>query len=90
MANLDRLEPISFTVQGGNPVSFVAVWVRYEDSAEEILVNNGTRFLPPFDANSEILRPYGDDTLVTYSIIPEGGWQGNISQVRVEGFPLVV
>lgn len=90
MSELDSLAPFTFTVQNGNPVSFVGIWVRYEGSDEELLVRNGTDFVAPFIANSTIIRPLGDDTLVNYSIVPEGGWQGNLARVRVQGFPLIV
>ncbi len=88
--SVDALKPVTFTVQGGNPVSFIAIWVRYEGSDEEILVNDGVDFIAPFAANSEKLRPLGDDTLVSFSIVPELGWLANLARVRVDGFPLIV
>lgn len=88
--SVDSLKPITFTITGGNPSSFVGIWIRYEDSDEEILVTDGVDFVYPFAANSSHLHPLGDDTLKEFSIVPEGGWQGNLARVRVQGFPLVV
>ncbi len=88
--SVDRLKPITFTVQGGDPSSFIGIWIRYEGEEDEILVNDGVDFLPPFAANSQKLRPLGDDTLVSFSVVPELGWLGNLALVRVDGFPLIV
>ena len=90
MGMLDSLEPISFIIQNGDPVSFVGIWIQYEGADEEILVSNGVDFISPFVANSSKVKPLGDDTLVSYSIMPEGGWQGNLARVRVQGFPVIV
>ncbi len=90
MGSLNELKPVTFTVQGGDPVSFVGIWVRYEGSDEEILAYNGTEFLPPFASNSTVLQPLGDDTLLTFSVVPELGWLANVESFRVEGFPVIV
>jgi hypothetical protein len=87
---VDSLKPVIFTVTGGNPTSFIGIWLRYEGSDEELLVSDGVDFLPLFAANSSKVRPFGDDALVNYSIVPEGGWQSNLARIRVQGFPTIV
>ena len=88
--SVDALRPVTFTVGGGNPVSFIGIWIRYEGSDQELAVYDGTEFLPPFAANSTKLRPFGNDTVVHFSIVPELGWLANLDRVRVDGFPAIV
>lgn len=90
MSNLTVLMPITFSVQNAPAAAFVAVWVRYEGSDDEILVHDGAEFIYPFDLNSTIERPAGGDDPINFSIVPELGWQRDIAKLRVQGDPTIV
>ena len=89
MGNLTLLMPVTFSVQGGAPAAFIAIWVRYEGVDDEVLVYDGTNFQYPFDINSFLERPTGSDDLVAFSILPERGWLRNIDKFRVQGDPTI-
>lgn len=90
LSDLGNLKPFTFTIQDGEPNTHVGIWLRYEGSDDDILVHNGTNFVWPFDTNSTIERPLGDDSLLNFSVASEFGWAGNIANVRVEPVGAVV
>lgn len=90
MGTLNRLQRVSFSILDGAGVSIALVWVRFDGSDDEELVWDGTQFSYPYDSNSTLVRPLGDDTNLHFDIIPEGGWIANISELRVEAVPAIV
>ena len=89
MGNLTMLMPITFSVQGAAAGAFIAVWVQYEESDDEVLVYDGLSFQYPFDLNSFVERPTESDSLVNFSIIPELGWRQSVDKFRVQGDPTI-
>lgn len=91
MSDLSSLTPVTFSVQGvAVGTAFVAVWMKYADSDDEILVYDGIAFQFPFSANSSISKPTGSDDLINFRVVPELGWQRAVGEFRVEGFPAIV
>lgn len=84
MSDLTTLMPVTFSVQSAAAFSLVAIWVRYEDSSDEILVFDGVEFHEPFATNSTRALPKADGSVHNFSIVPELGWERTVAKFRAQ------
>ena len=90
MSDLSSLMPVTFSVQGvAVGTAFIAIWIKYVDSDDELLAYDGSTFQSPFDSNSWLEKPLGNDDLINFSVIPERGWLRAVEKFRVEGSPVI-
>jgi len=91
MDDLSSLQPVTFSVQGvAVGTAFIAVWMKYEESEDEILIYDGSTFQFPFNINSSVDKPTVSDDLINFSVVPEGGWLSAVNKFRIEGEPAIV
>lgn len=90
MSDLDSLQRVSFSIIDASGVSIALIWIRFEDEEDEEVIWDGIQFSEPYDENSTLLKPLGNDNNLYFELIPEGGWKANISELRVEAIPTIV
>lgn len=91
MSDLSALTPITFSILGvAVGTAFIAVWMKYEDSDDELLVYDGVAFQFPFSSNSFVEKPTASDDLINFSVVPELGWLRAVDKFRIEGEPAIV
>ena len=86
MSDLSTLQPITFSVIDSDVpnTSSILAWLKFSGEDDKILIFDSEDFSFPFETNSTLVKPEGTDRTQSFSIIPEGAWQKDIEELRVE------
>lgn len=80
-----RTTPVTFTVEDVDPgLRTVLITLRYANAPGTFVVHDGDVFRYPFDSSASV-REATDDGY-NFTVLPRGGWLGDIDELRVLAF----
>ena len=83
-SQIDRTTPITFSVADAAPgVTVNWGWMKYSNQQHRTLVHDGSGFVYPFASTSSIVDTFADGTLLTVTILPQGGWIADVEELRM-------
>jgi len=79
---IEALTPVEFDVLDLDPgLRLVLITLKYENSGNTLLIFNGVNFVSPFSAGTSSVSAITNG--LHFSILPSGGWAGNIEELFV-------
>lgn len=77
---------VTFDAVDNNPISIVTGWVKYVGDPRPRLFMLHDEFVQGFRLNSSMVDTNGDQTLLQFTLLPDGGWEAPIEDLGVAGF----